>query len=98
MAHISIYTTPRVRLHFPDTNALCHTFTTEFVRLSVVSEELMTPGFSFDAHLESAMTGAINHLCLPLEAQMELPGNGAMIITLDLNSLLMSCSPSCSVH
>lgn len=98
MAHISIYTTPRVRLHFPDTNALCHTFTTEFIRLSEIPEELLVPGFSYDTHLNFAMLGALNHLCLPLEAQMELPGNGAMIITLDLNSLLMSCSPSCAVH
>ena len=98
MVNISIFTTPRVRLHFPDTNALCHTFTEEFVRLSTVPEELMTPGFSYEKHLATAVSGALKHLCLPLEANLELPGNGAMVITLDLNSKLMSCTPSGAIH
>ena len=98
MINISIFTTPRVRLHFPDTAALCHTFTEEFIRLSTVPDDLITPGFSYDKYLEAAVSGAISHLCLPLEATLELPGNGAMIITLDLNSHLMSCTPSEAIH
>jgi hypothetical protein len=98
MVHISVYTTPRVRLHFSDTNALCHTFTEELIRLSNVPPEKMTPGFSYEKHLEDAVTSAISLLHLPLEAQLELPGNGVMRITLDLNNLLMSCTPSGAVH
>jgi hypothetical protein len=98
MVSISIFTTPRVRLHFPDTTALCHTFTEEFIRLSEVPEELMIPGFSYDKHLSKAVSGALSHLCLPLEAVLELPGNGAMVITLDLNSLLRSNTPSGAIH
>lgn len=98
MVHISVYTTARVRLHFQDTNALCHTFTEELIRLSEVPLEKMIPGFSYDKHLEEAVSGAIRLLHLPLEATLELPGNGTLLVTLDLNSLLMSCTPSGAVH
>ena len=98
MVKISVYTTPRVRLHFQDTNALCHTFTDEFIRLSEIPEDKLVPGFSYDRHLEQAVSGAIRVLHLPLEATLELPGNGTLLVTLDLNSLLMSCTPSSSVH
>ena len=98
MVHISVYTTPRVRLHFPDTQALCATFTTEFIRLSETVPDQNVPGFSYDKHIEDAVNGAIQCLRLPLEASMDIPANGRMTITLDLNNMLMSVTPSVAVH
>lgn len=97
MVQISVFTTPRVRLHFPDTHALCHSFTEEFVRLTE-SGVGPTPGFNMDAHIEKSINEAIALLDLPLEAQMEIPANGQMVITLDLNSLLTSVTPSVAYH
>lgn len=97
MVQISVFTTPRVRLHFPDTHALCHSFTEEFIRLS---ENMLdaTPGTDVDAHITKSINDSIANLHLPLEAQMEIPANGQMVITLDLNALLMSITPSAAVH
>ena len=97
MVQISVFTTPRVRLHFPDTHALCHSFTEEFIRLSEMGSN-NTPGFNMDAHIEKSLNGAIAILRLPLEAQVEIPSNGKMVITLDINALLKSTTPSTSYH
>jgi hypothetical protein len=98
MVHLSVYTTPKVRLYFPDSEALCQSFTEEFIRLIELPTDNPTPGFSYANHFEAAAKGALSTLHLPLEMEMETPAPGVMVITLHLNSLLGSKTPSGSVH
>lgn len=93
---VMFVTSPRMRLWFPDNDAVSGPLMQEFLKVSHENQADDTVE-TFEALLVRSINTAIRNLGLPFKAELDI-SNGSICLMLDVSDLLTSDSPSILIH